>query len=352
MKNMTVCVIMLLAFSAALLSTTVAQNQAGYTASSSAAGNNTIAANATTTSNSNTAGTANNASVQVNPGAKTTNVAQLANVTSIFGPNKAEAVSIVQVNSVGGMWIGIGNQGITATNLTGWRLKNNANSAYVFPNINLDPGSIVRVHQGSGRSSTTDLYTNSTAPLFSNSGDMITLLDAQGEIAAEYNTTTGSAPAPTVTPVGPAAAPLLVNATTQASVKSPGTQPVLITPGAPNTAQNPSNAPVLITNPLQANATVNQTCPLGQNLCNGTCTDTSVDSQNCGKCGNICPADSNCIDGVCSSPCLPGQTSCNGNCVDTSSDSQNCGKCGNVCPANAVCINGVCSAYPAAGVQQ
>ncbi len=335
MKNMTVCVIMLLTLSAALLSITAAQNQAGYTASSSAAGNSAIAAN--------TVAAANNASSQINPSAGTTDVTKLANITAIFGPNKAEAINITQVNTAGGMWIGIANQGIAPTNLSGWRLENRENATYVFPNINLDPGSIIRVHQGSGRSGTTDLYTNSTVPLFNNSGDLITLLDATGEIAAQYDTL-GNTPAPAAAPANP---PLLVNAT-----KSPGTQPVLVT-GSQNTVQNPSNRPVLIANPLQANATTgNQTCPLGQTMCNGTCTDTSVDSQNCGTCGNVCPIDSTCIDGVCSSPCLPGQTNCNGNCVDITSNPQNCGKCGNVCPADAVCISGVCSTYPSAGAQQ
>ncbi len=336
MKKITVSVLMLLALSAALLSTTVAQNQAGYTTASNVAGNSNITATA-------------NASMQIKP-QTTTDVTKLANVTAIFGPNKAEDINITQVNTAGGMWIGVVNEGIVTNNLSGWRLENRESLIYAIPNINLYPGSILRIHEGSGMNNITDLYTNSTSPLFSKSGDVIRLLGSKGEIAAEYNIS-GNATASATTPT---AAPLLVNATTPTAVKNPATQPVLITPGAPNVVQNPANAPVLINNPLnplQANATGNQTCIAGQTLCNGTCTDTSVDSQNCGKCGNICPADSHCINGVCSSSCLPGQTSCNGNCVDTSADSQNCGSCGDVCPANAVCISGVCSAYPTPGAQ-
>lgn len=349
MKKMIVCVLVLLSFSAALLSLTLAQNPAGYTASSSVASNTAATANTAAAVNSNAAGTAN-ASAQINPGARTTNVVQLANTTAIFGPNKAESINITQVNTAGGRWIGITNQGIAATNLSGWRLMNRENFVYVFPNVNLFPGSIIKVHEGTGRSSTTDLYTNSTAPLFSGSADLITLLDAQGEIASQYNTSGVPATTAATANANPS---LAVNATTPAAVKSQTTQPVLVTPGSPGVSQNPAHASVLVTNPFQPNATArgNGTCPAGQILCNGTCTDTSLDPLNCGSCGNVCPADSTCFNGACTSPCLSGQTNCNGNCVDTSSDQLNCGSCGKACPANAVCVNGVCQAYPSPGSQ-
>lgn len=349
MKKMIVCAFMLLSFSAALLSLTVAQNPAGYTTSSGVASSAAATANTVAAGNSNAAGAAN-ASAQVNTRAGTTNVGQLANTTAIFGPNKAEGINITQANTAGGRWIGISNEGIAATNLSGWRLMNRENSVYVFPSVNLFPGSVIRVHEGAGRSSASDLYTNSTAPLFNSAGDLITLLDAQGEIASQYSTS-GNVAAATAAPAN-ANPPLVVNATTPAAVKSPATQPVLITPGSPGVAQNPAHASVLVTNPFQPNATRgNGTCLAGQTLCNGTCTDTTIDALNCGSCGNVCPADSTCYNGACTSPCLAGQTSCNGNCVDTSSDPMNCGSCGKACPANAVCINGVCSAYPSPGAQ-
>ncbi len=42
--------------------------------------------------------------------------------------------------------------------------------------------------------------------------------------------------------------------------------------------------------------------------------------------------------------CPSGQTSCNGTCIDTSSDSNNCGYCGNVCSSGTSCVSGTCSA--------
>lgn len=331
MKNLIACMFALLIFSAALLSATSAQNQAGYATT----GSNTVAAGTTASSNvANIPATGNASTQQINPGAKSTYVTQLANVSEIFGSNKAEGLNITNVNTVGNRWIEITNEGIAAWNMSGWRLVNRENTTYVFPAFGLESGSIARVHEGSGISAGMDLYTNSTEPLFNNSGDMITLLDPVGETAATY-TIFGN-----VSAAAPGAAPVSANATAAGLARSPGTEPVLITPATPGAARNPATAPVLVG--AAANAT-SSVCSAGQTLCNGTCVDTSIDSQNCGKCGNQCPQGVNCIDGVCASPCLPGQTSCNGTCVDTSSDSLNCGACGKRCPPEAVCINGVCS---------
>lgn len=334
MKNLIACVFALLIFSAALLSAASAQNQAGYATTSS----NTVAAGTTASSNmTNIPVTGNASTQQINPEAKSTYVTQLANVSAIFGSNKAEDLNITNVNTVGNRWVEIANEGIAAWNMSGWRLVNRENTTYVFPAFNLEAGSIARVHEGSGISAGMDLYTNSTAPLFNNSGDMITLLDPAGETAATY-TLLGNASA-----AAPGTAPAPANATATGLVRNPATQPVLITPATPGVVKSPGTAPLLVNNTLAvANATGN-VCSAGQTLCNGTCVDTSIDSQNCGKCGNICPPETSCINGACSSPCLPGQTSCNGTCVDTSSDSLNCGACGKRCPPDAVCINGVCS---------
>jgi hypothetical protein len=82
-------------------------------------------------------------------------------------------------------------------------------------------------------------------------------------------------------------------------------------------------------------------CPTGETLCAGECTNTKIDELNCGLCGNVCPLGKACINGTCS--CLPGQPVCNGTCVDISIDPANCGSCGRVCPGKLYCINGECS---------
>jgi len=75
------------------------------------------------------------------------------------------------------------------------------------------------------------------------------------------------------------------------------------------------------------NTTYQCACAPGLTGCNGTCTNTNTDSNNCGKCGNVCTS---------------GQICVNGTCTNTNTDSNNCGKCGNVCTSGQICVNGTC----------
>jgi hypothetical protein len=53
------------------------------------------------------------------------------------------------------------------------------------------------------------------------------------------------------------------------------------------------------------------------------------DSANCGFCGNACAPGERCREGICG--CPAGKTDCNGACVDLSTDDFNCGVCQNYC---------------------
>lgn len=74
--------------------------------------------------------------------------------------------------------------------------------------------------------------------------------------------------------------------------------------------------------------------------CNGHLEDgcevnVTCDPENCGACGNKCPAGQACVFGTCGCPagltaCGPGQCS-DAECVDTQTDFFNCGTCGTVC---------------------
>jgi hypothetical protein len=79
-------------------------------------------------------------------------------------------------------------------------------------------------------------------------------------------------------------------------------------------------------------------CKGGQ-FCNGICTNTSSNPNNCGGCGHVCPSGLTCTNGVCG--CAPGLTLCNGVCTDTSSDPNNCGTCGTSCGSDP-CLGGQC----------
>jgi len=83
-------------------------------------------------------------------------------------------------------------------------------------------------------------------------------------------------------------------------------------------------------------------CAVGQTSCNGVCATTATDAMNCGACGTVCQAGSQCVAGVCQVTCGTGQTLCAGACKTIVSDPANCGACGVACPA--VCAAGVCAA--------
>ena len=91
-------------------------------------------------------------------------------------------------------------------------------------------------------------------------------------------------------------------------------------------------------------------CPPGYSICNfeteAKCIPTTTDTNNCGACDKVCPADSKCTAGMCT--CKQGLTLCNNACVNMTIDADNCGGCFNSCkhvyPFNTkVCIDGVCT---------
>ncbi len=89
-------------------------------------------------------------------------------------------------------------------------------------------------------------------------------------------------------------------------------------------------------------------CELGQLVCQASCVNANIDTENCGACGNNCnatPPPSGrffCVDGQCLLNCDPPLTVCNNSeCVDTQTDPLNCGGCGIMCESG-LCDLGVC----------
>lgn len=108
--------------------------------------------------------------------------------------------------------------------------------------------------------------------------------------------------------------------------------------------------------PPGAKCGVGGTCAGGLSCCDGICISTAADNNNCGACGKLCQEQGNaertCVAGKCSfKQCKAGFSDCNGTTDDgceasTSEDPNNCGACGNKCPAaantRAVCNGGKC----------
>jgi hypothetical protein len=87
-------------------------------------------------------------------------------------------------------------------------------------------------------------------------------------------------------------------------------------------------------------------CPNpGEIRCDGVCVNPRTDPDNCGRCGNLCPAGVTCVNGTCGGPtggCPSGQTRCSGTCVNLATDFFNCGSCRHACAAGQFCSRGSC----------
>ena len=88
--------------------------------------------------------------------------------------------------------------------------------------------------------------------------------------------------------------------------------------------------------------------------CGGVCVDVLSDPYNCGGCGGVCGLGWSCINAVCLGEAPPagvslvdcaaqGLIDCGGFCTDLSVDSANCGACGNSCALGGYCTGGVCA---------
>ena len=115
---------------------------------------------------------------------------------------------------------------------------------------------------------------------------------------------------------------------------------VLLAPSgcATNTQEQPETGP-----PVEAGPP-NPCGPGSAKQCNGTCVDVMHDTQNCGDCGSVCPADKAfCSGGTCASVCGGGTAHCGNLCVDLKSDPLNCGGCGTKCASGQVCNKAACA---------
>jgi hypothetical protein len=83
-------------------------------------------------------------------------------------------------------------------------------------------------------------------------------------------------------------------------------------------------------------------CSSGATVCAGTCVDLKGDARNCGACGRACAAGQVCVAGTCLVTCQEGETVCGGTCVNLRSDSDNCGACGHDCKGKRECVAGEC----------
>jgi hypothetical protein len=100
----------------------------------------------------------------------------------------------------------------------------------------------------------------------------------------------------------------------------------------------------------------NNMCRADQDCCDGVCTDVTSDPNNCGTCGHVCntqgqePTASDCTNSYCTCgtgpECTGGEVCCGASCRDLNNDPSNCGSCGRKCAEGEACNNGTCECAP------
>jgi len=100
------------------------------------------------------------------------------------------------VNTPEDKYVQVTNEAVGEWDLSGWMLESAGTTTFVFPALTLEDGKSIKVHEGMGSGTATDIYTNSTEPLWID--NIVTLKDAAGKVITSYDVTT----APSVTATG------------------------------------------------------------------------------------------------------------------------------------------------------
>ena len=123
-------------------------------------------------------------------------VSKTANRDTVFtreagASTPAVKVGITKVNTAEDKYVQITNQAVGSWDLTGWTLASAGNTTFTFPALTLEEESSVRVHEGEGVGSKSNIYTNSSAPLWID--NLVSLQDADGSIISTYDVSTAPA---------------------------------------------------------------------------------------------------------------------------------------------------------------
>ena len=111
----------------------------------------------------------------------------------------AVKVGITKVSTAEDKYVQVTNQAVGSWDLMGWTLASAGNTTFTFPSLTLEEKAFVRVHEGEGAGSTTDIYTNSTAPLWID--NLVSLQNADGTIISTYDVSTAPAASAWVDPL-------------------------------------------------------------------------------------------------------------------------------------------------------
>jgi len=119
-----------------------------------------------------------------------TDVSQSTDRKAVFTRDAGELspsskLGITKVGTGSDKYVQITSKAVGEWNLTGWSLSSADSTTFTFPAMSLKEGAVLRVHEGEGAGSETDIYTNSTTPLWTD--NLISLLDAEGDVISLFD---------------------------------------------------------------------------------------------------------------------------------------------------------------------
>jgi hypothetical protein len=82
-------------------------------------------------------------------------------------------------------FVEVTSQAVGEWDLANWSLSSGGSITFTFPSMILEEGAAVRVHEGAGEASATDIYTNSSEPLWVDR--FVSLLDGEGDIISTFD---------------------------------------------------------------------------------------------------------------------------------------------------------------------
>ncbi len=107
-------------------------------------------------------------------------------------PAPSVKVTITRVvDTPGDKYVQVANEAVGEWDMTGWTLESAGVATFVFPELVLNASTSIKVHEGMGAGTATDIYTNSTEPLWID--NIVTLKDAAGNTLTSYDVTTAAA---------------------------------------------------------------------------------------------------------------------------------------------------------------
>jgi hypothetical protein len=133
-----------------------------------------------------------------------TDVSKTANRDTVFtrgagASTPAVKVGITRAGTANDKYVQVTNQAVGSWDLMGWTLASAGKTTFTFPSLTLDEGASVRVHEGEGTGSETDIYTNGTEPLWID--NLVSLLDADGSVISTYDVSAAPAASAWVDPL-------------------------------------------------------------------------------------------------------------------------------------------------------